>query len=241
MSGRIRRLAEGTINRIAAGEVVERPASAVKELVENAIDAGAKNVDITIAGGGMTLIRIADDGIGMSADELTLAVERHATSKLPRDEAGSDDLMAIATLGFRGEALPSIGAIARLTITSRAKGAKEAFAVTVEGGQVTRPRPAPFEGHGAHGTIVEVRDLFYATPARLEIQVRNAWRLPQSSKSSSAWRWRRRRRLPLGDRRTHGPQSRRRTGRLVRRKATAPRRDLERRLCRKRTAHRCRA
>ncbi len=168
MSGRIRRLAEGTINRIAAGEVVERPASAVKELAENAIDAGAKNVDITIAGGGMTLIRIADDGIGMSADELTLAVERHATSKLPRDEAGSDDLMAIATLGFRGEALPSIGAIARLTITSRAKGAKEAFAVTVEGGQVTRPRPAPFEGHGANGTIVEVRDLFYATPARLK-------------------------------------------------------------------------
>ncbi len=168
MSGRIRRLAEGTINRIAAGEVVERPASAVKELVENAIDAGAKNVDITIAGGGMTLIRIADDGIGMSADELTLAVERHATSKLPRDEAGSDDLMAIATLGFRGEALPSIGAIARLTITSRAKGAKEAFAVAVEGGQVACPRPAPFEGLSPHGTVVEVRDLFYATPARLK-------------------------------------------------------------------------
>ncbi len=168
MSGRIRRLAEGTINRIAAGEVVERPASAVKELAENAIDAGARNVDVTIAGGGMTLIRIADDGIGMSADELTLAVERHATSKLPRDEAGADDLMSIATLGFRGEALPSIGAIARLTITSRAKGAKEAFAITVEGGKVSGPRPAPFEGQGPHGTIVEVRDLFYATPARLK-------------------------------------------------------------------------
>ena len=168
MSGRIRKLAEGTINRIAAGEVVERPASAVKELVENAIDAGATSVDITIAGGGMTLIRIADDGIGMSESELTLAVERHATSKLPRDEAGTDDLMAIATLGFRGEALPSIGAIARLTITSRAKGAKEAFAITIEGGHVTSPRPAPFEGHGPHGTIVEVRDLFYATPARLK-------------------------------------------------------------------------
>jgi DNA mismatch repair protein MutL len=168
MSGRIRRLAEGTINRIAAGEVVERPASAVKELVENAIDAGARNVDITIAGGGMTLIRIADDGIGMNADELMLAVERHATSKLPRDDQGADDLMAIATLGFRGEALPSIGAIARLTITSRAKGAKEAFAITVEGGTVSSPRPAPFEGNATHGTIVEVRELFYATPARLK-------------------------------------------------------------------------
>ncbi len=165
---KIRRLAEGTINRIAAGEVVERPASAVKELVENAIDAGARNIDIAIAGGGMNLIRIADDGIGMSAEELTLAVERHATSKLPRDEAGADDLMSIATLGFRGEALPSIGAIARLTITSRAKGAKEAFAITVEGGKVSGPRPAPFEGHGQHGTIIEVRDLFYATPARLK-------------------------------------------------------------------------
>ncbi len=165
---KIRRLAEGTINRIAAGEVVERPASAVKELVENAIDAGAHNVEITIAGGGMNLIRIADDGIGMSPEELTLAVERHATSKLPRDDQGVDDLMSIATLGFRGEALPSIGAIARLTITSRAKDAKEAFAITVEGGKVGRPRPAPFEGHGQHGTIVEVRDLFYATPARLK-------------------------------------------------------------------------
>jgi DNA mismatch repair protein MutL len=165
---KIRRLAEGTINRIAAGEVVERPASAVKELVENAIDAGARNVEITIAGGGMNLIRIADDGIGMSPEELTLAVERHATSKLPRDDQGIDDLMSIATLGFRGEALPSIGAIARLTITSRAKDAKEAFAITVEGGKVGSPRPAPFEGHGQHGTIVEVRDLFYATPARLK-------------------------------------------------------------------------
>lgn len=165
---KIRRLAEGTINRIAAGEVVERPASAVKELVENAIDAGARNVDITIAGGGMSLIRIADDGIGMSPEELTLAVERHATSKLPRDGEGADDLMSIATLGFRGEALPSIGAIARLTITSRAKGSQEAFAITVEGGKVGQPRPAPFEGHAQHGTIVEVRDLFYATPARLK-------------------------------------------------------------------------
>ena len=165
---KIRRLAEGTINRIAAGEVVERPASAVKELVENAIDAGARNIDVTIAGGGMNLIRIADDGIGMNADELKLAVERHATSKLPRDGEGEDDLMSIATLGFRGEALPSIGAIARLTITSRAKGAKDSFAIAVEGGTTAAVRPAPFEGHGANGTTVEVRDLFYATPARLK-------------------------------------------------------------------------
>jgi len=165
---RIRKLAEGTINRIAAGEVVERPASAVKELVENAIDAGARDIDITIAGGGMTLIRIADDGIGMSADELTLAVERHATSKLPRDGEGQDDLTSIATLGFRGEALPSIGAIARLTLTTRAKAAKEGVAITVEGGATAPIRPAAFEGQAAHGTIVEVRDLFYATPARLK-------------------------------------------------------------------------
>ena len=165
---RIRRLAEGTINRIAAGEVVERPASAVKELVENAVDAGARNVDIAIAGGGMTLIRIADDGIGMSAGELKLAIERHATSKLPRDGEGEDDLTSIVTLGFRGEALPSIGAIARLAITSRAKGATDCFTIEVEGGTQRDLRPAPFEGQGTHGTIVEVRDLFYATPARLK-------------------------------------------------------------------------
>ncbi len=164
----IRRLTEGTINRIAAGEVVERPASAVKELVENAIDAGARNIDIAIAGGGMSLIRVADDGHGMSAGELSLAVERHATSKLPRDDAGSDDLTSIATLGFRGEALPSIGAVARLTITSRAKGDKDGFAISIDGGDAAPVRPAPFEGQAGHGTIVEVRDLFYATPARLK-------------------------------------------------------------------------
>jgi len=165
---KIRRLAEGTINRIAAGEVVERPASAVKEIVENAIDAGARQIDIVIAGGGMSLIRIADDGCGMGADELAVAVERHATSKLPRDDQGTDDLTSIATLGFRGEALPSIGAVAHLTIASRADGAEECFAVSIEGGTVGSVRPAPFQGHGTHGTIVEVRDLFYATPARLK-------------------------------------------------------------------------
>ena len=164
----IRRLAEGTINRIAAGEVVERPASAVKELVENAIDAGARHIDISIAGGGMSLIRIVDDGCGMSTSELALAIERHATSKLPRDDAGADDLTSIATLGFRGEALPSIGAIARLTITSRGVNAPDAFAISVEGGEPAPIRPASYDGPRGHGTIVEVRDLFFATPARLK-------------------------------------------------------------------------
>ncbi len=164
----IRRLAEGTINRIAAGEVVERPASAVKELVENAIDAGARHIDISIAGGGMSLIRIVDDGSGMTTGELSLAIERHATSKLPRDEAGADDLTSIATLGFRGEALPSIGAIARLSIISRGVNANDAFAISVEGGEPTPIRPASFDGPRGHGTIVEVRDLFFATPARLK-------------------------------------------------------------------------
>jgi DNA mismatch repair protein MutL len=164
---RIRRLTEGTINRIAAGEVVERPASAVKELVENAIDAGSRHVDISITAGGMNYIRVADDGIGMVPDELKLAVERHATSKLPRADDGADDLTAIATLGFRGEALPSIGSIARLQITSRVQGG-EASAIAVESGAASEPHPAAFEGQGASGTIVEVRDLFYATPARLK-------------------------------------------------------------------------
>jgi DNA mismatch repair protein MutL len=155
----LRRLTEGTVNRIAAGEVVERPASAVKELVENALDAGARRVDVTIEGGGRDLILVVDDGVGMSADELDLAVERHATSKLP-----DDDLTRIETLGFRGEALPSIGAVARLAITSRARGAAEGWIIRVEGGAKTPPAP----GAAAPGTRVEVRDLFYATPARLK-------------------------------------------------------------------------
>lgn len=161
---RIRRLTEGTINRIAAGEVVERPASAVKELVENALDAGATHIDIVIAGGGRDLIRITDNGCGMSADDLKLAVERHATSKIILDGAGQEDLHAVATLGFRGEALPSIGAVARLSIVSREPGAETAHRIMIEGGSMGGVEPAA----GPQGTRIEVRDLFYATPARLK-------------------------------------------------------------------------
>ncbi|GAB4356022.1 MAG: DNA mismatch repair endonuclease MutL [Kiloniellaceae bacterium] len=155
----IRRLPETLVNQIAAGEVVERPAAAVKELVENALDAGARHIDVVLRDGGRALIAVTDDGCGMTPEELTLAVERHATSKLP-----DDDLVHIASLGFRGEALPSIGAVARLTVTSRPAGAAEAWSLAVEGGKVGTPQPA------AHpkGTRVEVRDLFFATPARLK-------------------------------------------------------------------------
>ena len=155
----LRLLPETLVNRIAAGEVIERPAAAVKELVENAIDAGAQHIDVVLEDGGRVLISVADDGCGMSADELALAVERHATSKLP-----DDDLVDIKTLGFRGEALPSIGAVARLCITSRATGASDAYAIEIDGGRKGIPKPAAL---GA-GTRVEVRDLFYATPARLK-------------------------------------------------------------------------
>jgi len=163
----IRRLPEGTINRIAAGEVVERPASAVKELVENALDAGARRIAITVAAGGAGLILVEDDGEGMDAEALTLAVERHATSKLPLDADGADDLTNIATLGFRGEALPSIGAVARLTIASRTRQS-EGHAIRVEGGALSGPEPAGFLSAGECGSRVEVRDLFFATPARLK-------------------------------------------------------------------------
>ncbi len=154
----IRVLPEGLVNRIAAGEVVERPASAVKELVENAIDAGARRIDVVLRDGGKSFIAVSDDGGGMDADELSVAVLRHATSKIGAD----DDLTDIRTLGFRGEALPSIGAVSRLTITSRRSG--DAHAIDVEGGRVGAPRPAAL----ARGTRVEVRDLFFATPARLK-------------------------------------------------------------------------
>ncbi|MCA1909580.1 MAG: DNA mismatch repair endonuclease MutL [Magnetospirillum sp.] len=155
----IRLLPPTLVNQIAAGEVVERPASAIKELVENALDAGANRVEVVVVEGGQALISVTDDGCGMSAEQLELAVERHATSKLP-----DDDLVHIRHLGFRGEALPSIGSVARLTLTSRPLGADSAWALSVEAGVKGQPVPA------AHppGTRVEVRDLFFATPARLK-------------------------------------------------------------------------
>jgi DNA mismatch repair protein MutL len=162
----IRRLPPELINRIAAGEVVERPASAVKELVENALDAGACEVHVQADGGGLSRILVADDGGGLTAEELPLAVERHATSKLAPDGAGDYDLLRIATLGFRGEALPSIGSVARLSIASRARGQADAHAIFVDAGAVGAVAPAAFPG--PHGARVEVRDLFYATPARLK-------------------------------------------------------------------------
>lgn len=161
----IRRLPPEVVNRIAAGEVVERPASAVKELVENALDAGARRIEVQVEGGGLSRILVADDGRGLAPDELALAVERHATSKLEPDDAGDVDLLRINTLGFRGEALPSIGSVARLTISARAPGG-EGHAIRVEGGATAPVAPAPFPG--PHGARVEVRDLFYATPARLK-------------------------------------------------------------------------
>ena len=153
----IRQLDEAAINRIAAGEVVERPASAVKELVENAIDAGARRIGIEVAQGGKTLIRITDDGCGMEAEDLPLALSRHATSKID-----GSDLLNIHSFGFRGEALPSLGAVGRLTVTSRASGA--AHRLRVEGGRMAQVEPAALN----RGTVVELRDLFYATPARLK-------------------------------------------------------------------------
>jgi DNA mismatch repair protein MutL len=162
----IRRLPPETVNRIAAGEVVERPASAVKELVENALDAGATRIEVQVDQGGLSRILVADDGCGLTRDELGLAVERHATSKLAPGADGEWDLLHISTLGFRGEALPSIGSVARLTLTSRPQSGGDAHALLVEGGLTGAPQPAPFPG--AHGARVEVRDLFFATPARLK-------------------------------------------------------------------------
>ncbi|MDP2297700.1 MAG: DNA mismatch repair endonuclease MutL [Pseudolabrys sp.] len=155
----VRQLSEATVNRIAAGEVVERPASVVKELVENALDAGARRIDVLTDGGGRRMIRVTDDGDGMTRADLDLCVERHATSKL-----SGDDLLSIHTLGFRGEALPSIGAVARLTITTRHKSEPHAWTVTVDAGGKSGLKPAAL----GQGTTVEVRDLFYATPARLK-------------------------------------------------------------------------
>ncbi|MEH3126364.1 DNA mismatch repair endonuclease MutL [Agrobacterium cavarae] len=154
----IKQLSETLINQIAAGEVIERPSSAAKELIENAIDAGATRIEIATAGGGKGLVRITDNGCGMSTPDLELAIRRHCTSKI------SSTLDDIRTLGFRGEALPSIGSVAKLTITSRAQGATEGAIISVSGGKVSTVRPAAANT----GTIVEVRDLFFATPARLK-------------------------------------------------------------------------
>ena len=154
----ILQLDDAAINRIAAGEVVERPASAVKELVENAVDAGATRIEVAYADGGKTLIRVTDDGYGIAAEELPLALSRHATSKID-----GSDLLDIHTFGFRGEALPSLGAVGRLTITSRVAGA-DAATIRVAGGALEPVKPAALSG----GTVVELRDLFYATPARLK-------------------------------------------------------------------------
>ena len=155
----VRQLSPETINRIAAGEVIERPASVVKELVENALDAGSTDIEVVCAGGGIALIRVSDNGAGMGPEDLTLAVERHATSKL-----SEEDLFDIRSLGFRGEALPSIGSIAHLTITTRAAGTSAALSITIDRGAKSALKPA---AHNA-GTRVEVRELFSATPARLK-------------------------------------------------------------------------
>jgi len=155
----VRQLSEAIVNRIAAGEVVERPASVVKELVENALDAGAHRIDVLTDGGGRRLIRVTDDGEGMTRADLELAVDRHATSKLD-----GDDLLAIRTLGFRGEALPSIGAVARFAITTRHASELHAWTLVVDAGTKSQAKPAAL----GRGTTIEVRDLFYATPARLK-------------------------------------------------------------------------
>ena len=157
--GVIRRLPEGLVNRIAAGEVIERPASAIKELVENSIDAGASRIDIIMREGGRTLMTVTDNGCGMSREELSLSIERHATSKLP-----DDNLTQINTLGFRGEALPSIASVSRMEITSRSLDSEDAWKIIIEGGLAAEPLPASIKS----GTRVEIKDLFYATPARLK-------------------------------------------------------------------------
>ena len=174
----VRQLSEAIVNRIAAGEVVERPASVVKELVENALDAGAARIEVTTDGGGRRLIRVIDDGDGMTRADLGLCVERHATSKLD-----DEDLLAIRTLGFRGEALPSIGAVGRLTITTRHRDETHAWELSVEGGVKSSTKPAAL----TQGTRVELRDLFYATPARLKFLKTDRTRRKPCAKWCAAW------------------------------------------------------
>ena len=154
----VKRLSENMINQIAAGEVIERPASVVRELLDNAVDAGATRIEVVTAGGGKNLIRVTDNGKGMGATDLELSVERHCTSKL------TTDLLDIRSLGFRGEALPSIGSVARLSIRSRADDSEGGWEIRVDGGTVSALKPAALNS----GTVVEVADLFYATPARLK-------------------------------------------------------------------------
>ncbi|MGI9350562.1 MAG: DNA mismatch repair endonuclease MutL [Rhizobiaceae bacterium] len=154
----VKRLEESVVNRIAAGEVIERPASVIKELLENAIDAGANRIEVLTSNGGKTMMRVTDNGSGMTRDDLVLAIERHCTSKL------TDDLLNIRSLGFRGEALPSIGSVSRLSLTSRSAVEENAWKISVYGGKIDGPKPAAL----VKGTIVEVTDLFYATPARLK-------------------------------------------------------------------------
>lgn len=163
----IRKLPADVVNRIAAGEVVERPAAAVKELVENALDAGARSIAIAIEDGGLKRITIEDDGCGLSSDDLLIALERHATSKLVPDTDGRVDLLNIFTMGFRGEALPSIASVSRMRIISRAAG-EEAAEIVSDAGRLDGPRPAAFTGRSETGTRIDVNDLFHATPARLK-------------------------------------------------------------------------
>lgn len=161
----IRVLPSNLVNQIAAGEVIERPASVIKELVENAIDAGASKIEVTLEGGGKNLIMVNDNGKGIGKDELSLAVERHATSKLP-----DNDLFNINFLGFRGEALPSIASVAKMTISSRQQGADSGWQISVNGGDKGEVKPAAIP----LGTRIEVRDLFYTTPARLKFMKADA-------------------------------------------------------------------
>ena len=155
---RIRILPDNLVNRIAAGEVVERPSSVVKELVENSLDAGATRIEIDLANGGRTLIRVTDNGCGMAADDALIALERHATSKI----ASPDDLDRIATLGFRGEALPSIAAVSRFELATSADPSAGGVRITMEGGRILGTEAAA----RARGTTVEIRDLFFNVPAR---------------------------------------------------------------------------